>query len=200
MSTVVVSLFTARWPSSGLRCHSITLRFSRNVDVDHAGEAWASQRSNRSATVPAPTGRTRLPRRTRSGVSSRGSGSRARSWSPTAPCRCQRRHRDRHAVPSCRDRADEVIRSWVDATTAMGKPWADHWQGDAPIIPTNHEGLPAQASLGADDGTRTRDPHLGKVMRFVRVDRSPPLNASPTAAESGSVACSPPATPPGRSA
>ena len=23
------------------------------------------------------------------------------------------------------------------------------------------------ASIGADDGTRTRDPHLGKVMEFV---------------------------------
>ena len=67
--SMVVSLLTARWSGSGWRWRSITLRFGRGVDVDHVGEAWVSQRSSKSATVPAGAvhglGRPPLPTRRR---------------------------------------------------------------------------------------------------------------------------------------
>ena len=52
----------------------------------------------------------------------------------------------------------------------MGRPWASQRPASASAdeSPATH-GIP-----GADDGIRTRDPHLGKVMRFVRGDRSAP--------------------------
>lgn len=48
----------------------------------------------------------------------------------------------------------------------MGMAWADHGrrrderESGAPL------GAPDLDFLGADDGIRTRDPHLGKVMRY----------------------------------
>jgi len=51
----------------------------------------------------------------------------------------------------------------------MGKPWADHGQpreiGDPIGSP---KCLSSWSFFGADDGIRTRDPHLGKVLESVR--------------------------------
>src|ERR1039458_1454821 len=55
---------------------------------------------------------------------------------------------------------------------AMGRPWArtrnrsPSWSPDLPFY---------LRFLGADDGIRTRDPHLGKVMRIVRTVLAGPL-------------------------
>jgi hypothetical protein len=57
----------------------------------------------------------------------------------------------------------------------MGKPWADHGQ-ITPLRPGQKHGTPGQArgSSGADDGTRTRDPHLGKKKVIALVRPVPP--------------------------
>ncbi len=38
--------------------------------------------------------------------------------------------------------------------------------------------MPEKSLIGADDGIRTRDPHLGKVMRYqLRYVRTSPVNS-----------------------
>ena len=64
----------------------------------------------------------------------------------------------------------------------MGKPWATHGQGHATCPPHREPQekalLTPAHSVGADDGIRTRDPHLGKkkVMDLVRKRGSTPLS------------------------
>ena len=57
----------------------------------------------------------------------------------------------------------------------MGKPWANH-TAQTPAHTRETAGW-ARGFCGADDGTRTRDPHLGKVMLYqlshVRVGPTP---------------------------
>jgi hypothetical protein len=57
----------------------------------------------------------------------------------------------------------------------MGKPWATARNWGAQGVPN----IPIYLDfLGADDGIRTRDPHLGKVMMFVLGVRCSPLTSS----------------------
>jgi hypothetical protein len=48
----------------------------------------------------------------------------------------------------------------------MGKPWADHGQSPSRQHCPADKALLPQVFSGADDGIRTRDPHLGKVMLY----------------------------------
>jgi hypothetical protein len=72
-----------------------------------------------------------------------------------------------------------VIRSWIDATTAMGKPWADHGQSRAAGArperrkPCYRRGF-LERTTGLEPATLTLAKK--KVMVFVRGDRSAPLN------------------------
>jgi hypothetical protein len=48
----------------------------------------------------------------------------------------------------------------------MDKPWPRHGQLTRAQLAMHDETLLMQGFLGADDGIRTRDPHLGKVMLY----------------------------------
>jgi hypothetical protein len=94
----------------------------------------------------------------------------SRRASPPKPCpdRWRKSSRVQRFVPVQRPRADlawfvNCLTNSSNASTS--KTLADSRNGSLPGL-----------LCGADDGIRTRDPHLGKVMVFVRGDRSAPLN------------------------